>query len=236
MKFEGKNAVSEILKSDKAINNILISNTINRNSITEIIKLAKNRNVKYQFVDNNVLKKMSETNNHQGIIAIAEDFKYSELDEVIKNQDKPLCLLILDGIEDPHNFGSIIRSAECFGVDGIIIQKNRACQVTETVIKTSAGAISHVKIIRVTNINSTIESLKKQNFWVYGLELGGRPIAEVDFSGNIAVVIGSEGKGTKMQTKSLCDEIVTLDLKGKVNSLNASVATGIGLYEITRNR
>lgn len=235
MKFEGKNAVSEVLKSDKAINNILISNTINRNAITEILKLAKTKNVKYQFVDNNILKKTSETGNHQGIIAIGEDFKYSELEDVL-SKNKQLCLLILDGIEDPHNFGSIIRSAECFGVDGIIIPKNRACQVTETVIRTSAGAISHVDIIRVTNINTTIEQLKKNNFWVYALELGGRPINEVDFSGNIAVVIGSEGKGTKMQTKAICDEIVTLQLKGKVNSLNAAVATGIGLFEITKNR
>lgn len=235
MKFEGKNAVSEVLKSDKAINNILISNTINRNAIAEILKLAKIKNVKYQFVDNNILKKTSETGNHQGIIAIGEDFKYSELEDVL-SKNKQLCLLILDGIEDPHNFGSIIRSAECFGVDGIIIPKNRACQVTETVIRTSAGAISHVDIIRVTNINTTIEQLKKNNFWVYALELGGRPINEVDFSGNIAVVIGSEGKGTKMQTKAICDEVVTLQLKGKVNSLNAAVATGIGLFEITKNR
>ena len=235
MKFEGKNAVSEVLKSDKAINNLLISNSINRNSIVDILELAKKKNVKYQFVDNNILKKYSETNNHQGIIAVGEDFKYSELEDIVSGE-KNKCLLILDGIEDPHNLGSIIRSAECFGVDGVIIPKNRACQVTETVIKTSAGAISHVKIARVTNINTTIEVLKKKGFWVYGLELGGRPINEVDFSGNIAVVIGSEGKGIKMQTRLACDDIVTLQLKGKVNSLNASVATGIGLYEITKNR
>lgn len=235
MKFEGKNAVSEVLKSDKAINNLLISNSINRNSIVEILELAKKKNVKYQFVDNNILKKYSETNNHQGIIAVGEDFKYSELEDIVSGE-KNKCLLILDGIEDPHNLGSIIRSAECFGVDGVIIPKNRACQVTETVIKTSAGAISHVKIARVTNINTTIEVLKKKGFWVYGLELGGRQINEVDFSGNIAVVVGSEGKGIKMQTRLACDDIVTLQLKGKVNSLNASVATGIGLYEITKNR
>ena len=235
MKFEGKNAVTEVLKSDKAINNLLISNSINRNSIVEILELAKKKNVKYQFVDNNILKKYSETNNHQGIIAVGEDFKYSNLEDLI-NIEKSKCLLILDGIEDPHNLGSIIRSAECFGIDGVVIPKNRACQVTETVIKTSAGAISHVKIARVTNINTTIEWLKKHNFWVYGLELGGRPINEVDFSGNIAVVVGSEGKGIKMQTRLVCDDIVTLQLKGKVNSLNASVAAGIGLYEITKNR
>lgn len=235
MKFEGKNAVTEVLKSDKAINNLLISNSINRNSIVEILELAKKKNVKYQFVDNNILKKYSETNNHQGIIAVGEDFKYSNLEDLI-NIEKSKCLLILDGIEDPHNLGSIIRSAECFGIDGVVIPKNRACQVTETVIKTSAGAISHVKIAKVTNINTTIEVLKKHNFWVYGLELGGRPINEVDFSGNIAVVVGSEGKGIKMQTRLVCDDIVTLQLKGKVNSLNASVAAGIGLYEITKNR
>ena len=235
MKFEGKNAVTEVLKSDKAINNLLISNSINRNSIVEILELAKKKNVKYQFVDNNILKKYSETNNHQGIIAVGEDFKYSNLEDLI-NIEKSKCLLILDGIEDPHNLGSIIRSAECFGIDGVVIPKNRACQVTETVIKTSAGAISHVKIAKVTNINTTIEVLKKHNFWVYGLELGGRPINEVDFSGNVAVVVGSEGKGIKMQTRLVCDDIVTLQLKGKVNSLNASVAAGIGLYEITKNR
>ena len=235
MKFEGKNSVFEALNSNNALNKILISSTINRKSIENILKLAKTKNVRVQFVDGEILKKESETGKHQGIIAFGEEYKYASLEEILAGNEEKV-LLILDGVEDPHNFGSIIRSAECFGVDGIIIPKNRACPVTETVIKTSAGAISHVKIARVTNLNQTIEELKKVNFWVYGLELGGRPIDEINFSGNIALVVGSEGKGTSALTKKLCDDVATLKLFGKVNSLNVSVATGIGLFEISKLR
>ena len=236
IKYEGKNAIMEALNSDCTINKILISNTINRKSINEMLLKAKQKNIRINFVDNYLIKKESETKTPQGCVAFAEDFKYSSLQEILNQPKENKFLLILDGIEDPHNFGSIIRSAECFGIDGVIIGKNRSCLVTETVIRTSAGAISHIKISRETNINQTIETLKKNNFWVFGLELGGEPLNTTDFSGNIAVVVGSEGKGTSELTKKLCDKIVTLDMKGKVNSLNASVATGIGLYEISQKR
>ena len=143
---------------------------------------------------------------------------------------------ILDGVEDPHNFGSIIRVAECLGVHGIIISKNRACQVTDTVAKVSAGAIEHVKIAKVTNINTEIERLKQQNVWVYACELGGDDLDTADLSGNIAIVMGSEGKGVSNLTRKLCDGVVTMQMYGNVNSLNVSVATGIVLYEAVRKR
>ena len=153
---------------------------------------------------------------------------------IAKQKNKPNFILILDGIEDPHNFGSIIRVAECLGVDGIIISKNRACPVNDTVSKVSAGAIEHMKIAKVTNINTEIERLKEQNIWVYACELGGIDLDTADLSGNIAIVMGSEGKGVSSLTKKICDGVVSMQMYGHVNSLNVSVATGIILYEIVR--
>jgi len=186
-------------------------------------------------VDMAILNKYSATNKHQGIIAETTEFKYSTVEEILsvsKNKQQDAFILILDGIEDPHNLGSIIRVAECFGVDGIIIGKNRACSVNETVIKTSAGATAYVKIAKVTNINDTIKYLKEQNVWVYACELGGEDIGKTDFSGNTAVVIGSEGFGTSKLTLKLCDKIVTIPMCGKINSLNAAIATGIAVNTI----
>ena len=144
--------------------------------------------------------------------------------------------VILDGVEDPHNFGSIIRVCECLGVDGIRISKNRACPVNETVIRTSAGAIAHMRIAKVTNINQTIEDLKEAGVWVYGIELGGEPLDNADFKGNIALVLGSEGNGIAKQTLKNCDKVFTIQMAGKVNSLNVSVSTGIAVYEAFKQR
>ena len=155
---------------------------------------------------------------------------------VAREKGRPHFILILDGIEDPHNFGSIIRVAECLGVDGIIIAKNRACPVTDTVAKVSAGAIEHIKIAKVTNINTEIERLKEENIWVYACELGGDDLDNADLTGNVAIVMGSEGKGVSALTRKLCDGVVTMQMYGKVNSLNVSVATGIVLYETVRKR
>ena len=206
-------------------------------TFADIINLAKKKGVKIQFVDNKILDK--EANNNQGIIAETSEFKYSTVDEIIdvaRKKNKSNFILILDGVEDPHNFGSIIRVAECLGVDGIIISKNRACPVTDTVAKVSAGAIEHIKIAKVTNINTEIERLKEQNIWVYACELGGEELDNANLSGNIAIVMGSEGKGVSTLTRKLCDGVVTMQMYGKVNSLNVSVATGIVLYEAVRKR
>lgn len=235
MKIKGRNAVREALNSDTNILKIMASNSSKDKVLLDIINLARKKGVKVQLVDTKILDK--ECENNQGIVAITSEFKYSSVEEILevaKQKNKPHFILILDGIEDPHNFGSIIRVAECLGVDGIIIQKNRACPVTDTVSKVSAGAIEHVKIAKVTNINTEIERLKEKNIWVYACELGGQDLDEANLSGDIAVVMGSEGKGVSALTRKLCDGVVTMKMYGKVNSLNVSVATGIVLYEIVR--
>ena len=239
MKIEGKNAVREALLSNTKLEKIMASKTIHEKVFHEIVMLAKQNHVKVQFVNNEVLNKQSETHNHQGLIAFGEDYNYFSVDEILhtaNEKNEPPFILILDGIEDPHNFGSIIRVSECLGVHGIIIGKDRACPVNETVIKTSTGAISHMKIAKVTNINREIERLKKLNVWVYALELGGEELAKTNLTGAIAVVVGSEGKGVSRLTKEVCDGVVTIPMVGNVNSLNASVAAGIAVYEVAQQR
>lgn len=235
MKIKGRNAVREALNSDVNIIKIMASNSSKDKVLLDILALAKKKNVKVQLMDHKILDK--ECENNQGIIAETSEFKYSSVEEILnvaKEKNKSHFILILDGIEDPHNFGSIIRVAECLGVDGIIIAKNRACPVNDTVSKVSAGAIEHVKIAKVTNINTEIERLKNENIWVYACELGGEDLDSANLSGNVAIVMGSEGKGVSSLTKKLCDGIVSMQMYGQVNSLNVSVATGIVLYEVIR--
>ena len=235
MKIKGRNSVREALNSDVNIIRIMVSNSSKDKVLLDIVSLAKKKGVKIQYLDNKILDK--ECDNNQGIIADTSDFKYSTVEDILqvaKDKNKNNFILILDGIEDPHNFGSIIRVAECLGVDGIIISKNRACPVNDTVSKVSAGAIEHVKIAKVTNINTEIERLKQNNIWVYACELGGEDLDSADLSGNIAVVVGSEGDGVSRLTRKICDGVVSMQMYGKVNSLNVSVATGIVLYEIVR--
>ena len=235
MKIKGRNAVREALNSDVNIIRIMVSNSSKDKVLLDIVSLAKKKGVKIQYLDNKILDK--ECDNNQGIIADTSDFKYSTVEDILqvaKDKNKNNFILILDGIEDPHNFGSIIRVAECLGVDGIIISKNRACPVNDTVSKVSAGAIEHVKIAKVTNINTEIERLKQNNIWVYACERGGEDLDSADLSGNIAVVVGSEGDGVSRLTRKICDGVVSMQMYGKVNSLNVSVATGIVLYEIVR--
>lgn len=228
MIISGRNSVNEALKANQTINKILLLKS--SRGFEKTIALAKERGIRIEFVDRVVLDKLS--NNNQGIVAHTTDFVYSELEDLIVDGD---CLIvILDEIEDPHNFGAIIRSAECAGATGIVIPNRRATPVTDTVVKTSAGAISNVKIAKVVNLNQAIEKLKQNNIWVYGLEAGGKEIYSVNLKGRVAIVVGSEGRGISQLTKQKCDEIVSLPLKGKINSLNASVACGIALYEVVR--
>lgn len=237
MKVKGRNAVREALVSNTNITKILASKSAKDRVFSEIIDLANKKRVKVQFVDNKVLD--NECDNNQGLIAFTSDFEYSTVEDILdvaREKGKDNFILILDGVEDPHNFGSIIRVAECLGVDGIIIAKNRACPVTDTVAKVSAGAIEHIKIAKVTNINTEIERLKEKGVWVYACELGGDDLDSANLTGNIAIVMGSEGKGVSRLTRELCDGVVTMQMYGKVNSLNVSVATGIVLYEAVRKR
>ena len=237
MKIKGRNAVREAIASHTNILKIMASSTSKDKVLLDILNSARRSGIKVQLVDNYILDK--ECDNNQGIIAFTSDFQYSSVEEILqvaKDKNKEHFILILDGIEDPHNFGSIIRVAECLGVDGIIISKNRACPVTDTVAKVSAGAIQHVKIAKVTNINTEIERLKENNIWVYACELGGDDLDSADLRGNIAIVMGSEGKGVSSLTRKICDGVVTMQMYGQVNSLNVSVATGIVLYEVVRKR
>jgi 23S rRNA (guanosine2251-2'-O)-methyltransferase len=184
------------------------------------------------------MDKETETKRHQGFIAFVSDYKYKELDEVLQvlKDKQDSFLVVLDGIEDPHNLGSIIRVCECAGVDGLVIGKRRSAQVNETVMRVSEGSANHISISRVTNINSTIDQLKEEGFWVYGLEIGGDDIYKTDLKGKIAIVVGGEDTGVNRLTKEKCDAIMTIPMFGKVNSLNASVACGVAVFEAVRQR
>lgn len=240
MKVEGRNPVLELLKTDKLVDKILIQEkSADSGSGKQIFAIIKDKGIRYQFVSRDIINGESETVNHQGFIAFTEDFEYTEFKDLITyaidKSEQPL-IVLLDEIEDPHNLGSIIRVCECGGVDGIIIPKHRSAQVNETVVKVSSGASSHVKIARETNLSNCIEELKKQGFWIYGSDSKGESMYKAGFKGKIALVIGSEGEGMRRLTKDSCDLTVSIPMYGKVNSLNASVACGILVYEVNRQR
>ncbi len=238
MYIEGKNAIRQALESKITINKIMVDKNIQGRK-DEIINLAVQNKIKFEFVPKVVLDKKSKTGHHQGYIAETVDFNYSSVEDILNKakskHEKPF-VVILDGIEDPHNFGAIIRSCECAGVHGIIIPKNRAVQVNETVIRTSTGAISNMLIAKVTNLKDAINELKNNDVWVFAAETGGENIYNKKFNQNIAIVIGSEGFGIKKSILQQCDGTITLPLCGQVNSLNASVACGIVIFEILRQR
>ena len=233
MIVSGKNSVWEALNSDKTVNKVLINSKIHDDFSRKIVGLCKELKVRFDFVDKQVLDKLSIHN--QGYIADVVEFKYSEMDDIIGEKEDNL-ILILDGIEDPHNLGSIVRVADCVGADGIVIESRRSCQVNETVYKTSGGAINHVKVAKVNNINEEIKKMKEKNIWVYACEAGGEDVYKTNLKGKIAIVVGSEGKGVGALTKKLCDGIISLPMFGHVNSLNVSTATSAIAYEIVRQR
>ena len=232
MKIEGRNSVVEALRSDALTVNSLM---VEKGSANSIIALAREQGVKITYVDKSVLDKESITGKHQGYIADVTDFTYCDVDDILASSANPF-IVILDGINDPHNFGSIIRTCECTSVDGVIIGKNRQVAVTDTVARCSAGAVSHVKIARVTNVNNVIKQLQQAGVWVYALDMDGDEITTTNLRGAVALVVGNEGDGISRLTRDLCDGVVSLKLKGKVNSLNASVACGVAMYEVVRQR
>lgn len=237
---EGRNSVIELLKSGKDINKLYIQKGEKHGSILEIIKLAKQNKVIITEMEKSKLDKMSQTHNHQGVIANVPPYEYCEVEDIFElansKKEKPF-ILILDGIEDVHNLGSIIRTAECTGVHGIIIPKRRAASVNSTVNKTSAGAAQYVKIARVNNINETIKYLKQQNVWIYATDMNGTSYYdEQDYGGGVGIVIGSEGFGISHLVKENCDFLIKIPMKGKINSLNASVSAGVVMYEIMKQR
>lgn len=237
MYIEGKNAIKQAL-GNITINKIMVDKNFQGRK-DEIINLAVKNNVKFEFVPRVVLDKKSKTGHHQGYIAESVDFNYCEVSDILKKTNalgqKPF-IVLLDGIEDPHNFGAIIRSCECAGVHGIIIPKNRAVQVNETVIRTSTGAIANMLIAKVTNLKDAITYLKENDVWVYACEAGGEIIYNKKLDDSIALVIGSEGFGVKKSIIACCDGTIALPLMGKVNSLNASVACGTIVFEVLRQR
>ncbi len=239
MKIEGKNPVRELLKTDETIEKLIIVNGTVDSELRQFQKMAREKNIKVEFVDKKVLDKTSETGHHQGVIAIYTDFKYSDLDETIyeaRSKGKDLLFIVLDEVLDPHNLGSVIRVAECAGATGVIIPNRRSASVNETVVRTSAGATAYVPVIKVSNLNQTIEKLKKENVWVYAADMDGELMYKANLKGDIALVVGGEGTGVRELTKKLCDGVVSIPMFGKVNSLNASVSAGLVLYEAVRQR
>lgn len=237
---EGRNSVLELLDSDRDINKIFIERGEKHGSINKIIAKAREKRVVIVEVDRQKLNKMAQTENHQGVIAIVPPFNYCEvkdiLDEAYRRNEKPF-ILILDGIEDPHNLGAIIRTAETAGVHGIIIPKRRACNVNSTVYKVASGAVEHMKIARVNNLNDEIKYLKDNDVWVHGTAVeASKYYYEENLTGAIAIVIGNEGKGMSNLVKENCDVLLKIPMKGKISSLNASVSAGIVMYEVVKQR
>ena len=238
MNIEGKNQVIEAIKNNVTINKIIIDKNFATRK-DDVISLARKNKLKIEFLPKKLMDTKSVTGHHQGYIAETVEFEYSSVEEILevaKTSENPPFVVPLDGIEDPHNLGAIIRTCECAGVHGIVIPKMRACGVNETVVRTSAGAISHMKIARVTNLKEAIDTLKDNGLWIYACEIGGEEIYSQNLTGPIGLVVGSEGNGIKQSLRTYCDGLVTLPLKGSVNSLNASVSAGIAIYEILRQR
>ena len=237
MKTEGRNAVLELIGAGKNIDKILMEKG-GKGSLSVIFAEARKRGIRVQYVDKSVLEKESETGRHQGVIALTTDYEYFDIDEIIaeKRDEKGGFVILCDGVEDVHNLGRILRVSECAGADGVVITKAGCAPVNESVIRISAGAAEHVKVARVSNLRVAIDALKKNGYWLYALEAGEEDIYSQDFTGNVALVIGGEDCGVRKITRSLCDKIVSLPLKGNVNSLNASVALGIAAYEVLRQR
>lgn len=239
MIIEGKNSVRELLASNRNVEKMYVEKNNANHELVELTKKARAKKIPVTFVDKFVLDKNSVTKRHQGILAVTSDYTYDTLENVFntsKSNDKPLFLLILDGIEDPHNLGSIIRVGECCGVSGIVLPKHRAVGVTDTVAKISQGAIEHVSVVKVTNINDAIRWLKDNGVTVFCADMDGENIFTTNLTGDIAIVIGGENTGVKALTRKLCDGVISLPQFGKINSLNASVATGAILYEAIRQR
>lgn len=238
--IEGRNSVLELLQTGKDINKIFMEKGEKHGSINKIIGIAKERKVVMVEVEKSKLNQMAKTENHQGVIAIVPPFDYCEVEDIIKEakqKNEPAFILVLDGIEDPHNLGSIIRTAETAGVHGIIIPKRRACTVNSTVYKVASGAVEHMKIARVNNITDTINYLKENGIWIYGTEMDAKTYYyREDLTGSVAIVIGSEGFGMSRLVKENCDVLLKIPMKGTITSLNASVSAGIVMYEVVKQR
>ena len=235
----GRNPVTEALASGRPIESILVAKNNHAGSVVAIISKAKKKGITIKEVDQKKLDFMTGGATHQGIVAIAAVKEYSSVEDIFalaEERNEAPFIVILDEIEDPHNLGAIIRTAECSGAHGVIIKKRHSAGLSYTVGKASAGAVEYVPVARVNNISSVIDEIKERGVWVYGADMNGTDYMKCDFSGGAAIVIGNEGKGISRLVREKCDAIVSLPLKGKINSLNASVAAGIIMYRISSTR
>lgn len=208
-------------------------------SLRKILSIAKDRNIPVSYADRAVLDRMAGGGVHQGVIAVASDYEYTSVEDLLQtasDREEPPFLIILDGLEDPHNLGAVMRTAECAGAHGIIIPQRRSVSVNATVMKTSAGAAEHIGCARVKNIARTVEMLQERGVWVYGCDMDGSDCFETDLTGPAAIVIGNEGRGISRLVREKCDVIVSIPMRGQINSLNASNAAAIVMYEILRQR
>lgn len=226
----GRNVAREILNNNTKIYKVFLDNNFHDEEIME--KIDK-KNLKKFHMDKNKIDKMCGNSTNQGIALDIEQYNYLTIDS-IENDDNANFIVMLDSVVDPHNFGAIIRTCECAGVDYIIIPKNRSVSVNSTVYKTSSGALSNIKLVEVVNLNNTIKKLKSLGYWVYGSDALGKDYRSIKYDGKTCLIIGSEGFGLKKIVSNSCDEIISIPMKGKINSLNASVASGILIYEIMK--
>jgi 23S rRNA (guanosine2251-2'-O)-methyltransferase len=237
--IEGRNAVIEAFRSGKTIDKLYILDGCQDGPVMTIKREAKNKDTLVKFVTKERLDQMSQTGKHQGVIAVAAAYEYAEVEDMLKaarEKGEPPFLFLLDNIEDPHNLGAIIRTANLAGAHGVIIPKNRAAGLTATVARTSAGALNYTPVAKVTNLSKTIEDLKKEGLWFVCADMGGTVMYDLDLKGPIGLVIGSEGEGVGRLVKERCDMTASIPMKGDIDSLNASVAAGVLAYEIVRQR
>lgn len=236
----GRNSVFEYLENMTDFEKLYIQNGIKNEKFNKIIKIAKKKNLNIEYTDKKKLDKLSNFQNHQGVLLLAKDYKYYTLEEILaygEKQNKDPLIIILDEITDPHNLGAIIRTSEAAGATGVIIPKHRAASVNHTVHKTSAGATSFMRVCMVTNINQTIDTLKDRGYWIYGADgHTDKYYDEIDYAGKIGIVIGNEGKGISRLTKEKCDDLVKIPMYGKTESLNASTSAAIIIYGIINQR
>lgn len=235
----GRNPVMEAIRSGRSIESILVAKGERSGSVVAIIAKAKQKNIPVKDVDSKKLDFLAKGVNHQGIVAQCAVKEYSTLEDIFalaEERGESPFIIVLDKIEDPHNLGAIIRTAECAGAHGVIIPERRSAGLSYTVEKTSAGALEYMPVVRVKNISAVLQKLKDKGIWVYGADMDGEHYKKVNFDGAVALVIGNEGKGISPLVAKDCDVIVSLPMKGKINSLNASVAAGILMYEIADNR
>lgn len=237
--IEGRNAVTEAFRSGKTIDKLFVLDGCQDGPVRTILREAKKHDTIIHYVAKERLDQMSETGKHQGVIAVAAAYEYAEVEDILANaaeKGEPPFIILLDNIEDPHNLGAIIRTANLAGAHGVIIPKRRAVGLTATVARTSAGALNYTPVAKVTNISKTIEELKEKGMWFVCADMGGESMYRLNLTGPIGLVIGNEGEGVSRLVKEKCDYVASIPMKGDIDSLNASVAAGVLAYEIVRQR